>query len=138
MKIRTDYITNSSSSHYIVRNITDSVKTMLDLVKEAADRPWYNADDEESRTLKSGDEYSEGRTKDGKVIPPNECQQYLEKVEKLRLFPPHTDVYVDVSWGFDSSYGSVYIPDGGFAGFVSKDGGSVFETKSFRIRDLPL
>ena len=100
---------------------------MLDLLKEAASKEfWYNANDEnyDSVTLKSGREYIEGRTNDGKEISPKECQIYLENIEALQLFPPHTDVYVDISWGFDSFYGEIYIDSGGLDS----------ESKSFRIR----
>jgi len=131
MKIRPDFVTNSSTSHHIVRNVTNSLKTMLDLVKEAASNErWFNANwwHEDQDVEISGNEYLAGQTFEGKSIPPKECQKYLELVERLELFPPHTDIYVDVSWGFDPTYGDIYIVNGVFAS----------NTKSFIVRHLPL
>jgi len=111
MKIRPDFITNSSTSHYIIRNNTDTLKTMLDLMKEAATKTeWYLThwpNNEKGRI--QGNEYLEGTTHEGNPIPSKDRQIYLEKVERLAIFPPHVDVQIEVSWGFDAFYGDIFI-----------------------------
>ena len=41
MKIRSEFITNSSSSFYLVKNTSDSTKTLLDFMRDADHDDWW-------------------------------------------------------------------------------------------------
>jgi len=119
MKTRTDFVTNSSSAHYIVKNVTDSTKTLLDLLEEAALGPWMSL-------YWSGWIYDPHRD-ENEVRPPPEdpkqLQDYREHVSQLETFHPNMEVRVDIAWGEGEP---IYSPSGLRTG----------RTKSFYIIDV--
>ncbi|MFW9801453.1 MAG: hypothetical protein ACFFFC_02310 [Candidatus Thorarchaeota archaeon] len=117
------------SMKYIVRNVTDSIKTMLDLVKEAVDGVWFNASwpHEADDKWIEGNEYDYGQTAEGIKIPLKERQLYLERVEEMMLFPPHMDVYIEISPVLDSFYGEICIFYGGLK-----------SSKNFKVRRIDI
>jgi len=94
MKIRSGFITNSSSTIYIVENKTDVTKTMWDLLQEAAEGGWE---------LVSWPHYSDAEF-DGETprpLPKNPqlLQKFREAVARTATFPPHRQVEVWLAWG---------------------------------------
>ena len=74
MKIRVDFVTNSSSAQYIIRNTSDSTKTMLDLLRETTGNRWRS------------DEFLYGITTETE-----DEQMLLEAVAKYYTFEPHSE-----------------------------------------------
>jgi hypothetical protein len=120
MKLRTDFVTNSSSAAFLVRNNTSKTKTMWDLLQEAAAGPWEYVD---------WPHYDpEGWSDDATKLqpPPRDpklFQQFQEAVAKTETFPPNTDVEVMIAWG---EGGPIFCPNGLRSG----------RTRSFTIKDL--
>lgn len=109
MKIRRGYVTNSSSTSYIIRNISDSTKTMLDLLREATDGDWYLVGD----GLTYGMDYTKGY--DENEVEPEPFiseQEFLEAVAGCETFPPGVDVKIEIAWG---DGGPIFMPDSGLS-----------------------
>ena len=118
MKYRADFVTNSSSSHWVVKNISSSTKTLWDLLEEAADGPW-------EFMWWEYDEPYEGRMRS----PPDDpvrLQKFKEGVANAETFPPFTDVKVSLEVGNGGSGADIYLLEGFTTG----------KTKSFEIRYL--
>lgn len=121
MKLRHGFVTNSSSSFYMVHNTTDRTKTMLDLLAEAAAGDWY---------LVEGRKYTKGSNHRESLEghEPNDYesrQEFLEAVRSLEIFPPHTIHSIAIAWG-----------DGG--PIHSKKGLYSRKTESFEIEYIPM
>ncbi len=103
MKIRSGFITNSSSAQYIIRNITSQTKTMLDLLEEASDGNW------ELVVWNYDTEYSSSSTRKPPKGNPKLEQQFREEVAKTETFPPHSQTEISIAWG---DGGPIYSPEG--------------------------
>ena len=134
MKLRTGFVTNSSSTSYLIRNLTNSMKTMLDLLKECVPDPheWYliswrysDIEHDEEGNIISGRQYINGVKDDGQEIPPIVRQLYLQAVEEIRSFPPFVDIEEDFSWHMDDGYGSIRLAYGIYC-----------SSKNFEVTDL--
>ena len=109
MKIKLDFVTNSSSAAFLVRNKSDTMKTMLDLLQEAAAGQW-----EIAYTGIGPHNWQEGFDSE---------QKFREEVAKIESFPPKSEVTVVIAWG---EGGPIYCPNGLLCG----------RTRNFEIRDL--
>jgi len=107
LKLRTDFITNSSSSQYIVTNRTGSTKNMLDVLRDCAEGEWYLVN---WPYYNRGSDYTKG-TEDGRLDPkPFASQQeFDEAVARLESFPPGVPVTISIAWGDGEP---IYIHDG--------------------------
>jgi hypothetical protein len=125
MKLRVGFVTNSSSNSYIVKNITESTKTMLDLLQEASTDdfgPWqlmpecYLLNWEDYQDEDACEEYPSDRPKDHVGTA-----KFLEDVANVKSFPPHQAVEVRFEWA-------------NVEGYIILAG----ETKSFEIEEVPM
>ena len=117
VKIRSDFVTNSSSAHYIVKNLTDQTKTLLDLLEEAASGPWMYIEWDYP-------DYDEWNGMDPLSPPtdPVQLQRFREAVAQEKSFPPYMEVHVSIAWG---EGGPIFSPSG-LRG----------RTRSFDVRDV--
>ena len=122
MRIRIGFVTNSSSSSYIVTNITNTTKNALDLLREAADSEWYL---ENWPHYNKGSDYTKGDPDGGDPKYFASEQEFLEEVASLWTFPPRVPVEIDIAWG---DGGPIYMPEGGL----------LSATRSFRIKHIPM
>ena len=111
MKVRIGFVTNSSSHAYLVRNITDEVRTLWDLVQEAAENDWLYIE------KKYSGEYTGSNEEDPEII-----QKLKEDISREVTFPPHTEQIVEFASGW-----------GGW-GIMISGGIRTGKTKSFQIQ----
>lgn len=89
VKMRIGFVTNSSSSFYRVKNTSYEVKTMLDLLNEAAMGEWHLM-----------------KQIDFEFPSPKEIE---EAVEKLETFFPGSERTISIAWGEGEP---IYCPAG--------------------------
>jgi len=120
MKFREGFITNSSSSIYLVQNITEQKKNMLDLLREAAKGEWFLVQDS---YYNKGSNYRAGDPEMGlpQFFPSKE--EFLQCVKDVQEFEPDNPVEVEIVWG-----------DG--EPILCSDGLREGETASFKIEFL--
>jgi len=104
MKLRTDFVTNSSSAGFVVRNNTNQTKTMWDLLEECAAGPWELVDWPHYDPGEWDGMNPRGPPKDPKLF-----QEFKEAVARLETFPPHSEVTVTLAWG---DGGPIFCPQG--------------------------
>jgi hypothetical protein len=127
MKFRLGFITNSSSNSYIVRNITDATKTMLDLLREASsksDGHWAAMPECYGLDEYLDDLMSETHPGDRPEILAQTNEKnphFLKSVAKVQEFPPNMAVKVTFHWAYVEGY---LILDK--------------ESESFIIEDVPM
>ena len=105
VKVRADFVTNSSSSHWLVKNISGTTKTMLDLLEEAADNNWefmYWEYDEPYEGVPRG--FPKGN--------PKRMQEFREKVAMTQTFLPHIEVEVVLECGNGGTGAAIYSIEG--------------------------
>ena len=108
MKVRLGFITNSSSSAYLVTNISGSTKNALDLLRECASDEWYL---ETWPNYNRGSDYTKGDPEDDLDPKPFASEQeFLDEVAACWTFPPGEAVEIMIAWG---EGGPIYMPEGG-------------------------
>jgi len=104
LKLRSDFITNSSSAAYVVKNITNTTKTMWDLLTEATDGSWELVDWPHYKDRVGNEPETRPQPKS-----PSRLLKFREQVAELESFPPHTEVTVIIAWGDGDP---IYCPTG--------------------------
>ena len=102
MKIRVGFVTNSSSESYIVTNTTETTKTMLDLLREAASDefgPWESMPECYGLGQFMDDAESNKHPLDRTITHATD-PDFLEAVARLKSFPPHHPVRVTFEWAY--------------------------------------
>ncbi|MGY5858710.1 MAG: hypothetical protein RTU63_05020 [Candidatus Thorarchaeota archaeon] len=108
MKKRLDFVTNSSSSCYLVRNTSSTTKNALDLLRECATSEWYFVS---WPNYNRGSDYTQGDPDDDlepKSFPSEKA--FLEEVASAWTFPPGESIEILIAWG---EGGPIYMPEGG-------------------------